>query len=100
MSIGLTATRYKNHRFPIEIISRAVWLYFRFCLSFRDVEELLFERGVSVTYEAIQWCHKFDQSYGHCQLARLLHRVSKLRHGHTCANKLTMPSERCFAETS
>jgi putative transposase len=36
---------YKNHRFPVEIISHAVWLYFRFCLSFRDVEELLFERG-------------------------------------------------------
>jgi putative transposase len=35
----------KNHRFPVEIISHAVWLYFRFCLSFRDVEELLFERG-------------------------------------------------------
>ena len=42
--------KYKNHRFPVEIISHAVWLYFRFCLSFRDVEELLFERGVIVTY--------------------------------------------------
>jgi putative transposase len=40
---------YKNHRFPMEIISHAVWLYFRFCLNFRDVEELLFERGVVVT---------------------------------------------------
>jgi transposase-like protein len=47
-------THYKNHRFPVEIISHAVWLYFRFCLSFRDVEELLFERGVVVTYEAIR----------------------------------------------
>ena len=45
---------YKNHRFPVKIISHAVWLYFRFCLSFRDVEELLFERGVVVTYEAIR----------------------------------------------
>ena len=41
--------KYKNHRFPVEIISHAVWLYFRFCLSFRDVEELLLERGVVVT---------------------------------------------------
>jgi len=41
--------KYKNHRFPVEIISHAVWLYFRFCLSFRDVEELLLESGVSVT---------------------------------------------------
>jgi putative transposase len=58
-----TAT-YKNHRFPVEIISHAVWLYFRFCLSFRDVEEILLERGVVVTYEAIrQWCRKFGQLY-------------------------------------
>ena len=43
------ATKYKNHRFPVEVISHAVWLYFRFCLSFRDVEEQLLERGVVVT---------------------------------------------------
>jgi putative transposase len=55
---------YKNHRFPPEIISHAVWLYFRFSLSYRDVEELLFARGVIVTYEAIRkWCRKFGQSY-------------------------------------
>jgi putative transposase len=40
--------RYKNHRFPAEIISHSVWLYFRFCLSYRDVEELLFARGIMV----------------------------------------------------
>jgi putative transposase len=47
-------TTYKNHRFPVEIISHAVGLYLRFCLSFRDVEELLLERGIMVTYEAIR----------------------------------------------
>jgi putative transposase len=41
--------RYKNHRFPVEIISHGVWLYFRFCLSYRDVEELLLARGILVT---------------------------------------------------
>jgi len=41
-------TKYKHHRFPVEIISHAVGLYFCFCLSFRDVEELLLERGVAV----------------------------------------------------
>jgi putative transposase len=62
--------RYKNHRFPAEIISHAVWLYFRFCLSYRDVEELLFARGVMVTYEAIRkWCRKFGQQYAN-QLRR------------------------------
>ena len=45
---------YKHHRFPGEIISHAVWLYFRFSLSHRDVEELLFVRGVIVSYEAIR----------------------------------------------
>ena len=54
----------QNHRFPVEIISHAVWLYFRFSLSFRDVEELLCERGVTVTYEAIRkWSRKFGQQY-------------------------------------
>ena len=70
MSTVPSATRYKNHRFPVEIISHAVWLYFRFCLSFRDVEELLLERGVTVTYEAIRkWCRKFGQTYAN-QLRR------------------------------
>jgi putative transposase len=47
-----------------------VWLYFRFCLSFHDVEDLLFERGVVVTYEAMRkWCHKFGQGYAN-QLRR------------------------------
>jgi putative transposase len=55
---------YKHYRFPAEIISHGVWLYFRFCLSYRDVEELLCARGVLVTYEAIrQWCRKFGQPY-------------------------------------
>lgn len=48
-----STTKYKNHRFPVEIISHAVWLSFRFCLSFREVEELLLEHGVVVTYEPV-----------------------------------------------
>src|SRR5215831_9780403 len=53
-------TLYRRHRFPAEIISHAVWLYFRFNLSHRDVEELLAERGIQVSYEAIRlWCRKF-----------------------------------------
>jgi len=58
------APNYKRHRFPPQIIAHAVWLYFRFALSYRDVEELLAERGVIVTYETIrQWCRKFGQTY-------------------------------------
>ena len=56
--------RYRRHRFPPEIISHAVWLYHRFCLSFRDVEDLLAERGITVSYEAIRlWCGKFGLDY-------------------------------------
>jgi len=55
---------YAGHRFPPAIIGHAVWLYFRFALSYRDVEELLAERGVIVTYETVrQWCQKFGQTY-------------------------------------
>jgi putative transposase len=55
---------YRGYRFPVEIISHAVWLYHRFCLSFRDVEDLLAQRGVQVTYETIrQWCQTFGPAY-------------------------------------
>ncbi|MDK2127285.1 IS6 family transposase, partial [Chitinimonas sp. DQS-5] len=51
---------YHRHRFPAEIIGHAVWLYHRFNLSFRDIEELLASRGVLVSNETIrQWCLKF-----------------------------------------
>ncbi len=70
MKTPAPANRYKNHRFPAEIISHGVWLYYRFCLSYRDVEELLFARGVIVSYEAIhKWCRKFGQQYAN-QLRR------------------------------
>ena len=55
---------YRRHRFPAEIIHRAVWLCFRFPLSYRDVEDLLAERGVDVSYETIRrWALKFGQAY-------------------------------------
>ena len=55
---------YFRHRFPAEIISHCVWLYFRFALSFRDVEEMLAVRGVVLTYETVrEWCLKFGQTY-------------------------------------
>ncbi len=54
------ASPFRGYRFPPEIISHAVWLYHRFSLSHRDVEELLAERGIQVSYEAIRlWCRKF-----------------------------------------
>ena len=53
---------YRRHRFPGEVISHAVWLYYRILLSYPDVEELLAERGVTVSYETIRrWCRRFGQ---------------------------------------
>ncbi len=58
------ALSYHGYRFPPDIISHAVWLYHRFCLSFRDAEDLLAQRGVAVTYETIrQWCQTFGLDY-------------------------------------
>ena len=55
---------YKRHRFPSEIISYAVWLYYRFNLSHRDIEDLLAQRGITVSYESIRlWCNKFGPKY-------------------------------------
>ena len=47
---------YKRYRFPPTVIQHAVWLYFRFTLSLRDVEEMLAHRGIDVSYETIRWC--------------------------------------------
>ncbi|MFF1350756.1 IS6 family transposase [Streptomyces sp. NPDC058322] len=55
---------YKGHRYPVEIIAHCVWLYFRFPLSYREVEELMLQRGVFVSHETVRrWCAKFGQAY-------------------------------------
>lgn len=55
---------YKHHRFPSEIIQYAVWLYHRFNLSHRDIEDLLAQRGINVSYEAIRlWCNKYGPQF-------------------------------------
>ncbi len=66
----MRALSFKRLRFPAKVIRYAVWLYFRFTLSFRDVEELLAQRGIEVSYEAIRcWTIKFGP-----QIARNLKR--------------------------
>ena len=57
---------YHGHRFPAAVISQAVRWYFRFQLSLRDIEELLFERGIVVSYETVRrWCDKFGANFAH-----------------------------------
>ena len=59
-----TTSSYSGHRFPAEVISHAVWLYHRFSLSFRDVEDLLAERGVQVSYETIRrWSQRLGAEH-------------------------------------
>ena len=60
----MTPISYKRHRFPPEVIRYAVWLYFRFALSLRDVEDLLAERGIELSYETIRsWTRKFGRAF-------------------------------------
>ena len=71
---------YHGYRFPPEIISHAVWLYHRFCLSFRDAEDLLAQRGITVTYETIRhWCQTFGPAYAR-RLRRRRGRMGALLH--------------------
>jgi len=69
-----TAPSYRGYRFPADIISHCVWLYFRFCLSFRDVQEMMLGRGMQVSHEAIRlWTLKFGAEYAQ----RLRRRVGR-----------------------
>jgi putative transposase len=64
--------RYARHRFPAEVISYAIWLYFRFPLSLRMVEEMLAARGILVSHETVrQWATKFDQTFANKVRRRL-----------------------------
>jgi putative transposase len=72
--------RYARHRFPSEVISHAIWLYFRFPLSLRMVEEMLAARGILVSHETVrQWALKFGQSFAH-QIRRCLPAVGDKWH--------------------
>ena len=63
----MASISYKRHRFPRELIQHAVWLYFRFTLSLRDVEEMLAQRGIEVSYETIRcWTMKFGSKIAAC----------------------------------
>ncbi|PBI84543.1 Transposase IS66 family protein [Rhodococcus erythropolis] len=62
--VNATRSLYKRHRYPAEIIAHCVWLYYRFALSLRDVEELMLARGIVVSHETIRtWCAKFGAEY-------------------------------------
>src|ERR671916_918159 len=71
---------YAGHRFPVAIISHAVWLYFRFPLSLRNVDEILAARGITVSHETVrQWGLKFSQSFAN-QIRRRLPRAGDKWH--------------------
>lgn len=60
----MTPVSYSRHRFRADVIRQAVWLYFQFTLNFRDVEDLMAQRGIAVSYETIRsWTRKFGQHF-------------------------------------
>ncbi len=85
---------YYGYRFPPEIISHAVWLYHRFCLTFRDAEDLLAQRGIIVSYEAIgHWCGTFGPEYARTLRRR---RGRRLERGET-ESDASVPRKRVHA---
>jgi len=88
----LACPNYAGHRFPAEIISHAVWLYFRFPLSLRMMDELLAARGITVSHETVrQWALKFGQAFAN-QIRRRLSRAAL--HNGACAT----PHARSFTK--
>src|SRR3978361_1108179 len=90
---------YAGYRFPGEIISHAVWLYFRFPLSLRMVEEMRAPRGIDVSHETVrQWARKFGQGFANQIRRRLPSPGDKLSPALSCASlrphsiKLTVPA--------
>src|SRR6266849_5258739 len=90
--------RYPRYRFSPAIISHAVWLYYRFTLSFRDVEDLLAHRGITVSYESIRhWCETFGLAYAR----RLRHRAGPVGDTwHLDELFVTIRGQRQYSEVS
>ncbi|SRR6266852_4967421 len=79
---------YRRHRFPSIVIQQAVWLYFRFALNYRDVEDILAERGIDVSYEIVRrWALKFGAI-----IARKLRRILLKKQGVTPVD-VTVPEQ-------
>jgi putative transposase len=94
------AARYKGYRYPIEVIGHAVWLYHRFALSLRDVEELMLACGVMLTYETIRsWCAKFVPAYA-AQLRRRRPRSGDKRHLNEVFVKINGTTITCGARST
>src|SRR5437588_5091902 len=90
--------RYNGHRFPAEIIGHAVWLYFRFPLGLRMVEELLAARGIIVSHETVrQWARKFGQRFAN-QIRRCPGKASMFSRRQSCRGKSQSPVVRIAEE--
>src|SRR6202049_337761 len=78
--MGMTQLSYRPHRFPPSVIQHAIWLYLRFTLSYSDVEDLLAERGLDVSYESVRrWVLKFGPLFAR-ELRRRRHRPTSRWH--------------------
>ncbi len=90
---------FKRHRFPPDVIRYAVWLYYRFTMSLRDVADLLAERGIDVTYETVRcWANKFGPAFA-ANIRRARGRADSGWHPEApCAptGRQHLPNERCL----
>src|SRR5438034_11245190 len=80
---------YRRHRFPPVVIQHAVWLYLRFTLSYRDIEELLAERGLDLSYESVRsWVLKFGPAIlGACDGAVLARAIVGISTKWSCGSR-------------
>src|ERR671915_2169974 len=89
-------SRYAGHRFPPEVIGHAVWLYFRFPLSLRMVEEMLAARGIVASHETVrQWARKFGQEFAN-RIRRRLPRAGDKWHLDEVAIKIAGVTHRLW----
>ena len=98
--MGAVSSAYKGYRYPVEIISHCVWLYHRFPLSLREVEEMMMARGVVVSYETIRaWCRTFGQTYAN-GLRRRRHRPGDKWHLDASCSPGCGPCRRSWSPTN
>jgi putative transposase len=87
---------YHHHRFPPVVIQHAVWLYLRFTLSYRDVEDLLAKRGLDISYETVRsWVLKFDRTTATTASSSAEQPMASGRDGGPDRRQADVPLARC-----
>ena len=92
---------YARHQFPPDIIRHAVWLYLRFTLSYRDVEELLAERGLDISYETVRrWVLKFGPAFARARRSEVMTRTLGFSSPLTAGTTMCMLHKNCLSRSN